>query len=208
MQVEIKKVQDLQEDPENVRAHDSRNIRVIKESLERFGQQKPIVINEEGRVIAGNGTLQAAKEIGWEEIQVVCTKLDSEAAKAFAIVDNRSNELSDWDEEALLNDLVNLMDSGIDIESIGFSNDEIEELSAALDKLGPMEVEVSENQNGFLKSKEEYEAQAIRQMVMHFPQEQYPALIEAMEKEMESRGVPNYSLVLVGLLKDNGYEVD
>jgi len=60
---------ELSLDPANVRKHDRRNLDAIKASLRKFGQQKPIVVDTKGIVLAGNGTLTAAKELGWSEIE-------------------------------------------------------------------------------------------------------------------------------------------
>ena len=70
------KIEELLHDPANVRKHDKRNIESIKASLQRFGQQKPIVVDGKGIVVAGNGTLSAARELGWIDISVVETKLE------------------------------------------------------------------------------------------------------------------------------------
>ncbi len=91
------KVVDLQQDPDNVRTHDTANIQAIRASLRRFGQQKPIVVTPAGVVIAGNGTLQAAFEEGWEEIDAVQTDLVGDDLTAFGIADNRTAELAAWD---------------------------------------------------------------------------------------------------------------
>jgi DNA modification methylase len=94
-------VNDLLSDPSNVRKHDSKNIKAITKSLKRFGQQKPIVVDKDGVVRAGNGTLEAAKNLGWSEIDVVISDLNKKDLKAFAIADNRTAELAAWDDEAL-----------------------------------------------------------------------------------------------------------
>lgn len=99
-------------DDENVRVHSQRNLDVIAGSLQEFGQRKPIVVH--GKVvIAGNGTLQAAKSLGWDSIDIVRLPEGWDAAKikAFAIADNRSSELAAWDEEALLEVLQNFDES-------------------------------------------------------------------------------------------------
>src|SRR5216683_2506759 len=58
-------------DPNNARLHNERNIEAIKESLRRYGQVKPVVARRSNRVvIAGNGTLQAAREMGWTKLAV------------------------------------------------------------------------------------------------------------------------------------------
>lgn len=100
--VEVRRTDELLHDPGNVRTHDERNLRAIKASLARFGQQKPIVIRPDGVVVAGNGTLAAARELGWETLTCVVTELEGPEAVAFAIADNRTAELAAWDDSGLL----------------------------------------------------------------------------------------------------------
>lgn len=70
MKLESVKISDLKPLPKNARKHSKRNLDVIKKSLETCGQQKPIVVNADNVVLAGNGTLAAAKALGWNEIWV------------------------------------------------------------------------------------------------------------------------------------------
>ena len=123
------KIETLLNDPANVRKHDQRNIDAIKASLQKFGQQKPIVVDKKGIVVAGNGTLAAAKDLGWNEIAVVETELEGADATAFAIADNRTAELAAWDDEALAKTMASLQnDFDIDETLTGFSDVEIDEL--------------------------------------------------------------------------------
>ena len=93
----LRPVAELRADPKNARAHDERNLAAIAESLARFGQQKPIVVAPDGTVLAGNGTLAAAKHLGWTEIAAITTDLDGADARGYAIADNRTAELAEWD---------------------------------------------------------------------------------------------------------------
>jgi len=78
------------------------NLDAVKRSLEAFGQRKPIVARRSDRVvIAGNHTLQAAQALGWSEIAVVWVDDDDTTSKAFALADNRTAQLGDYDEAAL-----------------------------------------------------------------------------------------------------------
>lgn len=119
---ELVKIEKLSPDPANVRKHSGRNIEAIKASLRRFGQQKPIVVNGDGVVIAGNGTLDAAKDLGWKEISVVRSSLDGADAVAYAIADNRTAELAEWDDDAL-GILLGSFDGDV-LSDLAFSNDE------------------------------------------------------------------------------------
>ena len=101
MAIEDIPLEQLHNDPANVRKHGEQNLAAIKASLARFGQQKPIVVNRDGVVVAGNGTLMAARALGWRTVKAVRTGLEGAEATAFAIADNRTAELAEWDESAL-----------------------------------------------------------------------------------------------------------
>jgi hypothetical protein len=107
-------------DPSNARTHNKANIAAIKGSLAKFGQQKPIVVTKDNIVIAGNGTLEAARELGWKELGVIYTNLSGPEAIAYALADNRTGELASWDNGILGHQLQSLWDDGFDIAEIGF----------------------------------------------------------------------------------------
>lgn len=103
------------------------DVEAVKRSLEAFGQRKPIVARRsDSVVIAGNHTLQAAQALGWSEIAVVWVDDDDTTSKAFALADNRTAELGNYDEVALA-DLIGqvgsvdpdlLVASGWDLQSV------------------------------------------------------------------------------------------
>lgn len=109
-------------DPSNARKHDQKNLDSIKGSLAKFGQQKPIVVDYKNIVIAGNGTLAAAKELGWDEIDIVRTDLKGSELTAYGLADNRTGELASWDMEALTAHLDALKAEDFDLDSIGFDD--------------------------------------------------------------------------------------
>jgi len=120
---------DLSLDPANARSHGGGNMRAIADSLRRFGQQKPIVVDADGIVRAGNGTLTAAKRLRWETITVARSSLRGAEAAAYAIADNRTNDLSDFDDDALRQVISSLHDNdGIDADQFGFDADALAEL--------------------------------------------------------------------------------
>jgi ParB-like chromosome segregation protein Spo0J len=125
MTVETVTIDSLSPDPANARQHGPRNLDAIAASLRRFGQQKPIVVDSKGVVRAGNGQLAAAKILGWTHIRVVRSDLPATELTAFAIADNRTAELAEWDEEVLAGVL-----SDPEIGEVGFTDEEIKGFSA------------------------------------------------------------------------------
>jgi len=143
MQITTTKIAELSLDPSNVRKHSRRNLDAIKASLRKFGQQKPIVVDAKGIVLAGNGTLTAAQELGWTEIQIVRTELAGVSATAFAIADNRTAELAEWEEDKLNAVLKSLQYEGVDLVDVGYSP---EDVKIEAEKEAPQEfAEVDEN---------------------------------------------------------------
>jgi site-specific DNA-methyltransferase (adenine-specific) len=130
MKIETTKITELSLDPSNVRKHSRRNIDAIKASLRKFGQQKPIVVDAKGIVLAGNGTLTAAQELGWSKIDITRTELTGVEATAFAIADNRTAELAEW-EDKLVDVIKSLMVAGVDGNDIGFNQMEIDDMMEA-----------------------------------------------------------------------------
>lgn len=126
MQLEKIPIEQLTFDPANARKHSKKNLDAIKGSLKKFGQQKPIVIDKNNVVVAGNGTLEAAKSLGWSEINAVRTELQGPEAIAFALADNRTAELAEWDVEPLTKTLQSLKDIDFDLGAIGFDDDFME----------------------------------------------------------------------------------
>lgn len=99
-------IDSLKLDPRNARKHGEKNLASIVASLRAFGQRRPIVVNRiNGEVEAGNGTLLAARELGWQHIAAVYVDDDPATQTGFAIADNRTAELAEWD-DAVLQDLL------------------------------------------------------------------------------------------------------
>lgn len=125
----------LTPDPANARKHNPRNVGLIERALGEVGAARSIVIDENGVVLAGNATVEAAAAAGIERMQVVDAdgetiiavrrrNLTPDQKKRLALFDNRTSELADWDIEQLLAD----RDAGIDLASVGFSDFELAEL--------------------------------------------------------------------------------
>jgi hypothetical protein len=123
-------IAELAVDPNNARTHSHRNLSAIAQSLEQFGQRKPIVVTADNVVIAGNGTLVAAMTLDWKHIDIVRIPPDwsDEQIKAFAIADNRTQDLSSFDTDLLLKQLEELQSADFDLSSLGFDGDYITEL--------------------------------------------------------------------------------
>ena len=135
MNIETIKIKKLKLDEKNVREHSERQIELLANSLDTFGQRKPIVINSKNVVVAGNGTLIGAEKLGWTTIQVVRVPNDwtQEKIRAFAIADNSIADLSSFDNQNLMVQLEDLKPV-INLDNIGFDETALTDLQNKLDK--------------------------------------------------------------------------
>lgn len=134
MQIKTVAISGLVFDPNNARKHSPQNLKAIANSLELFGQRKPIVVHN-GVIIAGNGTAEAALSLGWTEITIteVPSEWDVAKAKAYAIADNRTAELAEWDTPVLIEQLTEMDDAGWDLKEFGFDDGIMESLQKDVD---------------------------------------------------------------------------
>lgn len=130
MKIERIDVKKLNFNKRNTRIHTRRNLETLKQSLTEFGQTKPIIINKNGMyVIAGNGTLQAAMDLGWDKIDCHVLDLDENKAMALSVLDNKTSDLSQNDEKMLTEVLQELKEVDFDFfELSGFKDDELERM--------------------------------------------------------------------------------
>lgn len=116
----------LKADPKNARQHDEINIEAIKGSLARFGQQKPVVIRADGTIVAGHGLVMAAQALGWAQVACVTTDLtDEKVIQAYALADNKTGELSDWNSKTLAQVLDEMKEDAELLRATGFKDYEI-----------------------------------------------------------------------------------
>src|SRR5467141_3147943 len=114
--------------PSNARTHSRKQIKLIADSIKRFGFINPIIVTDDFEVVAGHGRLESAKSLGMQLVPVVAISSLSEAdKKAIRIADNRIAELSHWDRDILAIEYQGLHDLQFDdIEITGFSLGEID----------------------------------------------------------------------------------
>ena len=105
-------INDLKSDHKNARKRTNQSAELIQESIKRYGAARSIVIDEDNRILAGNGTIEGAKAAGIKNVRIIETAGDEIIAVrrtdltehekvGLALADNRTSDLSDWDAEML-----------------------------------------------------------------------------------------------------------
>ena len=136
-------------DPENARVHGERNMESIIDSLDQYGQLKPLVVRKKTRVVvAGNGTLAAAKELGWTKIAANLVDMDNIVATGYGIADNRTAEFASWNFQVLAR--LNKLLEDANHNPVGWSPEEIIALRKQVEADGQPEVETVSLSERFL----------------------------------------------------------
>lgn len=132
MQMITKKLDELKRPEKNVRVHSDRQIKEYIRSIEMFGQIRPLVIDENNVVLAGNGLLTALKEMGRESADCyVVQGLTLKQKKKLMLVDNKIFELGVNDTGAF--DEI-LRELGGDVDIPGYDVDLLKTLTASFDE--------------------------------------------------------------------------
>ncbi len=137
--VSVVPIESLTPDPENVRLHPERNKKAVAASLRRFGAGRSIVLDRNDKIVAGNETVNSASANGFTEVlviepkpgQLVAVKRSGwtkAEAMGYAIADNQTATSAEFDNPALLGQIEALELDGIDFETLGFSDEEMDEL--------------------------------------------------------------------------------
>ena len=151
-------IKDLNQDPANVRQHDRKNLDAIKASFQKFGQRVPIVVQRQGMVVrAGNGRLEVARELKWDCMAAVIVDEGDVEATAYALADNRSGELADWDTDGLAGMLRSLRSEEFDLGALGWSDSEIASLLKEEESPPPPEEKGGSNESLIRLTKEQKE---------------------------------------------------
>ena len=113
----------------NSRTHSDAQVAQIAASIKEFGFTNPVLIDEDGGIIAGHGRTMAARKLGLDEVPCLRLSYLSEAQKkAYIIADNKLALNAGWDDEMLKVEISELKDLDFDLSLIGFDADELQKL--------------------------------------------------------------------------------
>jgi hypothetical protein len=127
---------------DNPRTHSKDQVAYIARLMTEFGWTTPVLVDEDGELIAGHGRVLAAKVNRYDECPVmVASGWTEDQKRAYRIADNQSTLLGEWDTEKLASELRHLVEAGITPDFIGFSEVELLEMDI---RLGGMEPDLGE----------------------------------------------------------------
>jgi DNA modification methylase len=111
----------------NARTHSKKQVQQIASSISRFGFNNPVLISDDGEIIAGHGRVEAAKLLGWRTVPTMAlSHLSERERRAYVLADNKLALNAGWDKEILAIELQSLVDVEFDVELTGFSLTEVD----------------------------------------------------------------------------------
>jgi DNA modification methylase len=128
----------IKPNPQNARTHSAKQIRQIADSITSFGFVTPVLVSEDGELIAGHGRYAAAKQLGLDKVPaVVVAGLSPAKRRALAIADNKLAQNAKWDRERLAIEIPELADllriEGLDVAILGFEPAEIDHIQTGFE---------------------------------------------------------------------------
>jgi DNA modification methylase len=127
MNFENRPTHSLRPYPGNARTHSPKQIKQIARSIERFGFNNPVLVDDDDKIIAGHGRVEAAKLLNMKTVPTVrLSHLSETEKKAYILADNRLAEKAGWDNDLLAIELQGLVDIGFDVLLTGFEPAEVD----------------------------------------------------------------------------------
>jgi DNA modification methylase len=152
---ELRDVDSLIPYARNARTHSAEQVNRIAGSIKEFGFMNPVIVSEDGGILAGHGRVMAAQKLGLKQVPcIVESHLSETQKKAYILADNKLALDAGWDEEMLKVELNELREDEFDLDMIGFSNDELEQF-LAMDNDDAMPEESGEEEETEIEVEEE-----------------------------------------------------
>jgi len=113
----------------NARKHSQNQVSQIAASIKEFGFNSPVLLKDDSTIIAGHGRVMAAEKLGLKKVPCIYLKhLTPTQAKAYGIVDNQLTLNSEWDDELLKLDILDLKSEDFDLDILGFEKDQLDDI--------------------------------------------------------------------------------
>lgn len=176
----------------NARTHSEAQVNQIAASIKEWGWTTPVLVDEQGGIIAGHGRTLAAQKLKMTDVPVMVAKGWSDAKKrAYIIADNKLAQNADWDNEMLALELGEIGELGFNLDLTGFSADFIAELTQGqVPELGLLPDEKLEN---FLNG----DTKILR---LAYDEQEFESIINALKQLQEKTGVDDFSSIILDLV--------
>jgi ParB-like chromosome segregation protein Spo0J len=146
----------------NSRTHSDEQVAQVAASIKEFGFTNPILIDEQGGIIAGHGRTMAAKKLGLDRVPcIVLSGLTEAQKKAYVIADNQLALNSGWDLDALRLEIETLQELDFDIDLLGFDDLNFADVELENEELELKEQDYSEKFNVIIECNDEHQQEVV-----------------------------------------------
>jgi len=211
MDIQTVDISTLKKYPNNPRKG---NIQVIADSLATNGQYKTITVNKRNNeILAGNHTYEAAKSLGWTELTVTFVDVDDETAAKIVLLDNRTADMGEYENEAL----IKLLEELEDLEHTGYSDDDLDDLLALYEEVSTPElkggmavtsVAVENDGENVIRKKtleelaERYNDRATRMLILDYQNDIYVWIVEKLTAIRAEHDLVSNTEAVIKLIED------
>ena len=138
-------IDDLRPYARNARTHSKKQLKQLARSIEKFGFTNPVLISDDGEILAGHGRVEAAKLLGYQRVPTIALSHLTEAERrAYVLADNKLALNAGWDRELLAIELQGLIDLDFEVDITGF---ELAEIDFLLDEASDEDPAGNDNPN-------------------------------------------------------------
>ena len=115
-QIVYKKISELHLNEKNPRKNENA-VETVAKSIQKYGFKNPLIIDSNGKIWCGNTRYKASKKLGLKEVPcIIADDLTEEQIREYALLDNKTNELAEWDFDLLGEELADLDLSDFDLD--------------------------------------------------------------------------------------------
>lgn len=196
MKIETVAINDIKLFPNNPRKG---NINLIAQSLESFGQYKPITVNKNtNEILVGNHTYQAAQALNWKTIDVVYVNVDEETAKKIVLIDNRAVDMGEYDNESLL-EMLELLDT---LENSGYNEEDFDSVIARLEEETTVNIKEAQEGTNIAEFGERFLTKDTKMLLVELENDDYIWAIDRLGQYRNTHNLSNNSEAIVKLMEE------
>jgi ParB-like chromosome segregation protein Spo0J len=177
----------------NSRTHSEGQVAQIAASIKEFGFRNPILVDGNG-VIAGHGRLLAARKLGLKQVPTIdCSDLTEPQKKAYIIADNKLAMNAGWDGELLALEMEELLKGNFNLELLGFSETELDELLDTTPQEAELGLLPEEKLDNFLNG----DTKILR---LAYDEQEFETVVNGLQELQKELEVEDFSTIVMALI--------
>lgn len=177
----------------NSRTHSEAQVAQIAASIKEFGFRNPILVDGNG-VIAGHGRLLAARKLGLKQVPTIdCSDLTEFQKKAYIIADNKLAMNAGWDGELLALEMEELLKGNFNLELLGFSETELDELLDTTPQEAELGLLPEEKLDNFLNG----DTKILR---LAYDEQEFETVVNGLQELQKELEVEDFSTIVLALI--------